>query len=183
MQKAEVFNNHFAKKSKLKGSHEEPPELNPIPTLDDLTNINTSPYEIGPLIKGMKNADFSPCGVPARFIKEIYSRFGSKISSPIAKLLNIIFKPMRHPTLSVRITHLRYSEALDELEQLREVAPREASVYFLMGRIFKKLEMPNRAMLNFSLALDLKPSSADVNSIKAAIEKLHVPEEEEEEEL
>jgi len=53
----------------------------------------------------------------------------------------------------------------------------------LMGRIFKKLEMPNRAMLNFSLALDLKPSSADVNSIKAAIEKLHVPEEEEEEEL
>ena len=55
--------------------------------------------------------------------------------------------------------------------------------YFLMGRIFKKLEMPNRAMLNFSLALDLKPSSADVNSIKAAIEKLHVPEEEEEEEL
>ena len=99
LQKAEVFNNHFAKKSKLKGSHEEPPELNPIPTLDDLTNINTSPYEIGPLIKGMKNADFSPCGVPARFIKEIYSRFGSKISSPIAKLLNIIFKSGKYPQI------------------------------------------------------------------------------------
>ena len=89
----------------------------------------------------------------------------------------------KYEKASVLMSDERYSEALDELEQLREVAPREASVYFLMGRIFKKLEMPNRAMLNFSLALDLKPSSADVNSIKAAIEKLHVPEEEEEEEL
>ena len=89
----------------------------------------------------------------------------------------------KYEKASVLMSEERYSEALDELEQLREVAPREASVYFLMGRIFKKLEMPNRAMLNFSLALDLKPSSADVNSIKAAIEKLHVPEEEEEEEL
>jgi len=89
----------------------------------------------------------------------------------------------KYEKASVLMSEERYSEALDELEQLREVAPREASVYFLMGRIFKKLEMPNRAMLNFSTALDLKPSSADVNSIKAAIEKLHVPEEDEEEEL
>ena len=97
--KAEVFNNHFAKKSKLKGAHEEPPELDPIPTLNDLNEITTSHYEIGPLIKGMKNADFSPCGVPARFIKEIYSRYGSKISSPIANLLNIIFKSGTYPQI------------------------------------------------------------------------------------
>ena len=81
----------------MKGSQEAPPELDPIPTLDDLNDITTSHYEIGPLIKSMKNADFSPCGVPARFIKEIYSRYGSKITMPIANLLNIIFKSGKYP--------------------------------------------------------------------------------------
>ena len=54
-----------------------------------------------------------------------------------------------------------------ELEALKDMAPREASVFFLMGRIYKKLNEPNRAMVNFSIALDLKPSSSDVNLIKA----------------
>ena len=98
-EKAEVFNNHFAKKSKLKGSQDEPPELEPIPTLENLNDITTSKYEIGPLIKDMKNADFSPCGVPARFIKELYSRFGSKITTPIANLPNIIFQNGTYPKI------------------------------------------------------------------------------------
>ncbi|KAM0061409.1 hypothetical protein Hdeb2414_s0004g00135651 [Helianthus debilis subsp. tardiflorus] len=33
------------------------------------------------------------------------------------------------------------------------------------------------AMLHFGLALDLKPFATDVATIKAAIEKLHVPDE------
>ena len=98
-QKAETFNNHFAKKSKLNNSHETPPELDPIPTLENLNDINTSNYEIGPLIKDMKNADFSPCGVPARFIKELHSRFGSKICKPIANLLNIVFQKGTYPKI------------------------------------------------------------------------------------
>ncbi|GAQ84112.1 DNA-binding cell division cycle control protein [Klebsormidium nitens] len=76
-----------------------------------------------------------------------------------------------------------YEEALAELEALKEVAPKEASLYFLMGKIFKKLDNPDKAMLNFSTALDLKPSNADVNQIKAAIEKLSVPDDGEGEEL
>ena len=94
-----MFNNHFAKKSQLKGSQDEPPELEPIPTLENLNDITTSKYEIGPLIKDMKNADFSPCGVPPRFIKELYSRFGSKITTPIANLLNIIFQNGTYPKI------------------------------------------------------------------------------------
>ena len=47
--------------------------------------------------------------------------------------------------------------------------------------------VPNRladqAMVNFSVALDLKPASADVNLIKSAIEKLHVPDDSEDEDL
>ena len=52
-----------------------------------------------------------------------------------------------------------------------------------MGRIYKKLNLPEEAMVNFSTALDLKPASGDVNLIKSAIEKLHVPDDGEEDDL
>ena len=95
--KAEIFNTHFAKKSKLNNAQDAPPELEPIQTHYDLNDITTSYLEIGPLIKDLKNADFSPCGIPSRFLKEIYSRYGSKISAPISKLLNLIFKSGVYP--------------------------------------------------------------------------------------
>ena len=66
--------------------------------------------------------------------------------------------------------------ALAELNKLQEIAPKEASVFFLMGRIYKKLGLQEKAMINFSIALDLRPSNADVNSIKGAIEKLDADE-------
>ncbi|KAL6584964.1 Cell division cycle protein 27 B [Orobanche minor] len=65
--------------------------------------------------------------------------------------------------------------ALAVLEELKEYAPCESSVYALMGSIYKRRNMYDKAMLHFGLALDLKPSAADVAAIKAAIEKLHVP--------
>lgn len=67
--------------------------------------------------------------------------------------------------------------ALEVLEELKEYAPRESSVYALMGRIYKRRNMYDKAMLHFGLSLDLKPSATDVAAIKAAIEKLHVPDE------
>ncbi|KAM7274723.1 hypothetical protein ACFE04_016589 [Oxalis oulophora] len=74
----------------------------------------------------------------------------------------------------------RLDEALEVLEELKEYAPRESSVYALMGKIYKRRNMHERAMFHFGLALDLKPSATDVATIKAAIEKLHVPDEIEE---
>ncbi|CAN1177460.1 Cell division cycle protein 27 homolog B [Linum perenne] len=70
-----------------------------------------------------------------------------------------------------------FDEALDVLEELKEYAPRESSVYALMGKIYKRRNMYDKAMLHFGHALDLKPSATDVATIKAAIEKLHVPDE------
>ncbi|POO00841.1 N-terminal acetyltransferase A, auxiliary subunit [Trema orientale] len=70
-----------------------------------------------------------------------------------------------------------FDEALEVLEELKEYAPRESSVYALMGRIYKRRNMPEKAMLHYGLALDLKPSATDVATIKAAIEKLLVPDE------
>eukprot|EP00258_Populus_trichocarpa_P042418 XP_024458437.1 cell division cycle protein 27 homolog B isoform X4 [Populus trichocarpa] len=70
-----------------------------------------------------------------------------------------------------------FDEALDVLEELKEYAPRESSVYALMGKIYKRRNMYEKAMLHFGLALDFKPSATDVATIKADIEKLHVPDE------
>lgn len=59
-----------------------------------------------------------------------------------------------------------FDEALEVLEELKEYAPRESSVYALMGKIYKRRNMYERAMLHFGLALDLKPSATDVATIK-----------------
>ncbi|KAK7340772.1 hypothetical protein VNO77_21485 [Canavalia gladiata] len=71
----------------------------------------------------------------------------------------------------------KFDEALEVLEELKEYAPRESSVYALMGKIYKRRNMHERAMLHYGISLDLKPSAADAAAIKAAIEKLHVPDE------
>ncbi|XP_057859863.2 cell division cycle protein 27 homolog B isoform X3 [Cryptomeria japonica] len=76
---------------------------------------------------------------------------------------------------NVLVSNERYKDALKELELLKEVAPRESSVYSLIGKIYKRLNVPEQAMYYFGLALDLKPSTADVAIIKSAIEKMHVP--------
>ena len=89
----------------------------------------------------------------------------------------------KYEKASVLLSDDRFQEALEELEELKTVAPREASVFFLMGRIYKKLGLADQAMVNFSVALDLKPASSDVNLIKSAIEKLHVPDDSEDEDL
>ncbi|KAG5612286.1 hypothetical protein H5410_023567 [Solanum commersonii] len=74
-----------------------------------------------------------------------------------------------------------FDAALEVLEELKEHAPRESSAYALMGRIYKRRNMYDKAMLHFGVALDLKPSATDVATIKATIEKLHVPDEMEDE--
>ena len=78
----------------------------------------------------------------------------------------------RYEMAAVLMSDENYEAALDELHKLKDIAPKEASVFFLMGRIYKKLGIQEEAMINFSVALDLHPANTDVNSIKNAIEKL-----------
>ncbi|XP_047265495.1 cell division cycle protein 27 homolog B isoform X3 [Capsicum annuum] len=65
-----------------------------------------------------------------------------------------------------------FDAALDVLEELKEHAPRESSVYALMGRIYKRCNMYDKAMLHFGVALDLRPSATDVATIKVIV---HLP--------
>ena len=48
-------------------------------------------------------------------------------------------------------------EALAELKILQDVAPEEANVWFLMGRLYKMLRMKNEAVNAFTRALNLDP--------------------------
>lgn len=68
-----------------------------------------------------------------------------------------------------------FNAALGVLEELKEHAPRESSVYALMGRIYKRRNMYDKAMLHFGVALDLKPSATDVATIKVIGYSMYVP--------
>lgn len=66
-----------------------------------------------------------------------------------------------------------YDTALTELEVVRDSAPKEASVHFLLGKVCKKLGRLSEAMRHFTHALDLDPK--DNNLIKTAIDRLNDP--------
>ena len=76
-----------------------------------------------------------------------------------------------------------FSSPMLGVMRMQDIAPREASVWFQMGKIYKRLERPDQALQHFCHALDLKPSSGDANLIKAAIEKLRQSDETDEEEM
>lgn len=61
--------------------------------------------------------------------------------------------------------------------------PREASVHFLLGRLHKRLRDPGAALASLHAALDLAGCAGERAAIKAAIERVHLAEEDEEEEL
>ncbi|XP_052802674.1 cell division cycle protein 27 homolog [Mya arenaria] len=61
-------------------------------------------------------------------------------------------------------------EALDELEELKRIVPKESLIYFLLGKVYKKLGSTDLALMNFSWAMDLDPKGLN-NHIKESIEK------------
>ncbi|KAK3591934.1 hypothetical protein CHS0354_031436 [Potamilus streckersoni] len=71
----------------------------------------------------------------------------------------------------------RHKEALEELEELKQIIPKESLVYFLIGKVHKKLGNTHLALMNFSWAMDLDPKGVN-NQIEEAIDKRYVAEEE-----
>ena len=63
----------------------------------------------------------------------------------------------------------RYEEALDELNQLKELVPKESPVYFLLGKVHNKLNNTHLALMHFSWAMDLDPKGAN-STIKDALD-------------
>ncbi|XP_063244929.1 cell division cycle protein 27 homolog isoform X2 [Bacillus rossius redtenbacheri] len=63
----------------------------------------------------------------------------------------------------------RHVDALKELEELKEMVPRESLVYYLTGRVHKKLGNTHLALMHFSWATDLDPKGAN-SQIKEGID-------------
>eukprot|EP00803_Ostreobium_quekettii_P008957 evm.model.scf_2531EXC.1 EVM.evm.TU.scf_2531EXC.1 scf_2531EXC:7324-14576(-) len=82
------------------------------------------------------------------------------------------------------LTYLqRDVEALDVLSQAAVIEPRDAVLHFELGRVHKKLNQKDAAVKHFNSALDLKPSTSDVNLIKSAIDKINAPDDSQDTEL
>ncbi|KAK2143694.1 hypothetical protein LSH36_819g00003 [Paralvinella palmiformis] len=79
---------------------------------------------------------------------------------------------------SILFANEKHTEALQELEELKEIVPSESLVYFLTGKVHKKLGNTHLALMNFSWAMDLDPKGAN-NHIKEAIDKRYVTDDEE----
>lgn len=63
----------------------------------------------------------------------------------------------------------RLTEALKELEELKAVLPKESLVYYLIGKVHKKLGNTDLALMHFSWATDLDPKGAN-SQIKGAFD-------------
>lgn len=70
---------------------------------------------------------------------------------------------------SILIATERYQEALNELNELKALAPRESPVYFLIGKVHNKLNNTHLALMHFSWAMDLDPKVAN-SQIKDALD-------------
>ncbi|CAA97347.2 anaphase-promoting complex TPR lobe subcomplex subunit Apc3 [Schizosaccharomyces pombe] len=68
-----------------------------------------------------------------------------------------------------------HDKALVELEQLKAIAPDEANVHFLLGKIFKQMRKKNLALKHFTIAWNLDGKATHI--IKESIENLDIPEE------
>ncbi|ERE89393.1 putative cell division cycle protein 27 isoform 1 [Cricetulus griseus] len=79
---------------------------------------------------------------------------------------------------SVLFANEKYKSALQKLEELKQIVPKESLVYFLTGKVYKKLGQTHLALMNFSWAMDLDPKGAN-NQIKEAIDKRYLPDDEE----
>ena len=57
---------------------------------------------------------------------------------------------------------------------VQEQAPLEASVWWLLAKVLKRLNRKSEALTALNAALDLQPPASDVALIKAALDKLHL---------
>ena len=52
-------------------------------------------------------------------------------------------------------------QALEELQILKDLAPNEANVHFLLGKLYKVLQDKHNAIKHFTIALNLDPKVRD----------------------
>ena len=71
------------------------PVLDKIEGINPFATINTSPLEIGKILRSLKKSHFSACGIPAKLLVEI----ATPISHPLFSLYNNLFSIGHYPDI------------------------------------------------------------------------------------
>ena len=77
--KSEIFNRYFASKSNVQGHDDEPPILERLNNIQNLSMINTSPIEVGKLIRSLKKSHSSHCGISGKFLQLISTQISHSV--------------------------------------------------------------------------------------------------------
>ena len=101
LEQSNIFNKHFAAKSTVQNSNDPGPNLPRKEGVSDLSVINTSPLEVGKIIRNIKKSHFSHCGIPGKFIHLI----ATPVSFSLSRLLNNLFQIGFFPN-SWKIAHI-----------------------------------------------------------------------------
>ena len=89
LNQSNIFNKHFAAKSSVHNSDDPVPNLPRREGVNDLSAINTSPLEIGKIIRNIKISHFSNCGIPGKFIHLILTPVSISMSRLLINLFEI----------------------------------------------------------------------------------------------
>ena len=86
-EKANIFNNFFSEKATVSGNNDPvPPLIQRDDIITPITQFNTSPFELGHIIRNIKKSNNSYCGIPGKFL--------SIIATPVAFQLYKVFNNM-----------------------------------------------------------------------------------------
>ena len=87
-EKANIFNNFFSEKATVPGNNDQvPPLLQREDILSPITQFNTSPFELGHLIRIIKKSTNSYCGIPGKFLAIV----ATPVSFQLYKVFNNMF--------------------------------------------------------------------------------------------
>ncbi|CAI9106489.1 OLC1v1005662C2 [Oldenlandia corymbosa var. corymbosa] len=111
------------------------------------------------------------------FFAAHYFRMALEVNPRSSVIMSYLGTALHALGAKIHLSMEKYEGALEALEKLKDDVPQESSVYALMGRIYRRLHMCDKAMLHYGIALDMKPPATDVATIKAAIERLRVADE------
>ena len=87
-EKAKKFINFFAQKATVAGNNDPVPPLSPREDiLSPIKQFNTSPFELGHILRNIKKSNNSYCGIPGKFLAII----ATPVSFQLYKVFNNMF--------------------------------------------------------------------------------------------
>ena len=71
--------------------------------------------------------------------------------------LNPSFGTARFRSAKVLMGLGHHEAALEELKQLQDLAPDESNVHFMLGRVYRQLDLKADALRHYTIAMNLDP--------------------------